>query len=78
MYTKHLATAKWFYSHGAETLIIIAFVFTLIGIFFGYLLWRHYLHQSKRVHAQNIKLRDKISILETQQKKFSKLIQESR
>ncbi len=73
----HLALGKWFYIHGLETMLIIGLCFTVIGFFFGYLLWRHYKVNVGRIQTTNSKLRDKITILESHQEKLASHLKDS-
>ncbi len=77
MNTLYLATGKWFYTHGFQTMFIIALLFTLIGVLFGYYIWRHYKGQIKRVEDTNVKLRDKRHLLEEHLKKLETILKEN-
>lgn len=69
-----LATRNYFYTHGVETLLIIAILFTLIGLLFGWALWRHCRVEADRVEKLNDELRKDHGILEKEQNKLTDLL----
>lgn len=51
-----IATGRLFYTHGFEVILIIAILFTLIGILVGWLLWRHCKEHAERIDSANTAL----------------------
>lgn len=53
-----LATSRLFYTHGFQTLLLIAIIFTLVGLLVGWLTWRHCRAEAERIERMNAELND--------------------
>lgn len=58
-----LATSHMFYTHGFETLLIIAILFTIIGYFVGRCAWFHSRAQADKIESLNTDLRKRLEDL---------------
>ena len=71
-----IASQKLFYTHAWETYLIGGLIIFLLGLFLGWLLWRHCRAQADRVEAINETLREQQSVLTDNNRKLSGLIDE--
>ncbi len=69
-----IATDKLFYTHALETYLIGGLLIFLIGLLFGWLLWRHCRAQAERVEAINDILRDRQEVLTKKSRQLVKLV----
>ena len=71
-----IASQKLFYTHAWEAYLIGGLIIFLLGLFLGWLLWRHCRAQADRVEAINETLREQQSVLTDNNRKLSGLIDE--
>jgi len=69
-----LATSKWFYTHGWETLLIIGILFILIGLICGRILWKLAKNEVATIEQRNEELSDHYDKLEKSHQKVSKFV----
>lgn len=63
-----LASSHLFFTHGAQTLFIIAIIFTLIGLIVGRMAWYRFSTQATKVERMNNKLKEEYQLLKVHNK----------
>ena len=71
-----IATPKLFYTHALETYLIGGLLIFLIGLFLGWLLWRHCRAQAERVESLNDILRERQGVLTDKNSQLAKLVED--
>ena len=71
-----IANTELFYTHALETYLIGGLIIFLIGLFIGWILWRHCEAQADRVETLNANLVHRKSVLMKQTQKLNQLVDE--